>query len=368
MVAKWVKEELGHNILSFSKGTDRLFAPHILGGRYEIDGILSSSGGFGIIFTAKDSHLLGRKVLVKARRYDKEPGLFSYADDLSRKDKIEKIRKQIMFEFNCLLNFKQKAESRMPNVNDLVYDFSPFIYGPHKDVDGQTFTVNDRELAYNEPYIIMQMIDGENLGDLIENGIDELLKERGYGHYRFWESEVLQYALELCTILEGFHRRDRDKKNLYFLYQDLKPENIMLTHDMFLTLIDFGGMTLVMDDKQGRSCSNWQGFGSAGTGTWGFKPPEMNPEMRMLSKLDQRIDIYTLGATVYHLLTSDNPAKFTEEYGSIPYKNLDKYPLTETTKVLIKRATTANREERYQTMNEVTRQIYECFKQVKRFG
>lgn len=367
MSTKWHSEVVSNNVLQFTKGDERIFAPHLLNDRYVIKDILSAAGGFGIIYIAEDVRLFGRKVLVKARRYDKEPGLFSYAYDDKRKEKILEIRKQIQFEFNCLRKFKEKSEARMPNVNDIVYDFSPAIHGPHRDITGELFTETDRELVYGEPYIIMQMIDGENLGDLIENGVEELLEQRGYESYKFWEYEVLQYTLELCTILETFHEPDSQKNNLYFLYQDLKPENIMLTHDMFLTLIDFGGMTAVRANSKGEMVSNWKNLGSAGTGTWGYKPPEMDPKRRMLSQLDQRTDVYTLGATVYHLLTGDNPAKFADEYQQIPYENLDRFQMTNATKVLIRKATAPDRDKRYQTMNEIVRQIYsECFKDIKK--
>lgn len=367
MSSKWVSEVLASNVIQFTKGEERILAPRLLNNRYVINGILSAAGGFGIIFVAQDIRLLGREVLVKARRYDKEPGLFSYAYDEKRKERILEIRKQIQFEFNCLRNFKDKSEARMPNVNDIVYDFSPAIHGPHKDILGETFTETDPDLVYKEPYIIMQMIDGENLGDLIEAGIPELLKQREYELYKFWEYEVLQYTLELCTILETFHRQDKSKKDLYFLYQDLKPENIMLTHNQFVTLIDFGGMTAVLRDPSGNMNSNIKGLGSAGTGTWGYKPPEMNPKLRMLSQLDQRVDVYTIGATVYHLLTGDNPAKFREEYQPIPLENLDKFDITTATKTLIQKATAQNRDERYNSMNEIIRHIYSaCFAEIKK--
>ena len=59
--------------------------------RYELYDILSVAGGFGIIYKARDLRLKGHEVLVKSRRYDGEPGLFSFQGDTSREDKIEKM-------------------------------------------------------------------------------------------------------------------------------------------------------------------------------------------------------------------------------------------------------------------------------------
>lgn len=94
MSKKWFKQELGNNVIQFTRGDDALYAPEIIGKRYVIEDVLSASGGFGIIYVAQDTRLLGRKVLIKARRYDKEEGLFSYKNKMSRKEKIETIRKR----------------------------------------------------------------------------------------------------------------------------------------------------------------------------------------------------------------------------------------------------------------------------------
>lgn len=365
-MSKWERSLLGNsNVQQFSRGSECFYAPVTIGNRYEIDGILSVSGGFGIIFTAEDRRLLGRRVLVKARRYDGEAGLFSYANDTTRREQIEKKRKEIQFEYNCLLNFRTQGESRMPNVNDIVLDYSPFIYGPHKDVNGNTYCYEEPEIYNTEPYIIMQMIEGVNLGEYLSQGIDNLLKDRGYNSYKEWEKDVLQYALELCTIFSEFHRKDTSQKNKFFIYQDLKPDNIMITDNVFITLIDFGGMTLVTEEN-GVTFSNWKGYGSPGLGTPGYKAPEMG-DQSLVSKLDQRVDVYTLGATLYHLLTGDDLSKGVhKEYGPIPIENLKKFGCIKETYELVYKATRADREERYSNMKEVRSQIYEALKSIKR--
>lgn len=366
MNKKWTCNDLGNNILEFTNDNKKLYINRKLDNRYIIEDILSTSGGFGIIFTARDERLLNRKVLIKAHRYDNEPGLFSYERDISRNERIDKIRAQIEFEYNCLLAFRKKGESRMPNVNNVIYDKSLFLYGPHISKDGKKYCIEDEEISFEEPYIIMQMIDGMNMGEYISKGIDNILLEREYDKYIYWERDVLSYGLELCTILNEFHkvsRTDKDKK--YFIYQDLKPDNIILTHDRYITLIDFGAMTLVMDDN-GKSFSNWEGAGSPGLGTWGYKAPEMNPEMGMLSRLDARVDIYALGVTLFHLLTGEDPSKFPNEYGEVPLEKLEDIRCTRSTYELIRECTKKDRNERYKCMDEVKKKIYECLKNMKR--
>ena len=128
---------------------ETLKAPITIGeGRYEIKDIKSADGGFGIVYKAIDKRLNNRNVLIKARRYDNIPGLFSYAYDKSRDDEIKDMREEISFEIKCLKAFKNSGESRMPNINDVVYDYCPEIHGPHIDVDGVRFYCEDEEI-YN---------------------------------------------------------------------------------------------------------------------------------------------------------------------------------------------------------------------------
>lgn len=365
MSRKWIKADIGGNILEFSNNDGKkLYINKILKNRYTIEDILSASGGFGIIFTAIDNRLLNRKVLIKARRYDSEQGLFLYKSDPTREVRIARIRDQIEFECNCLLAFRKKGESRMPNVNNIIYDKSLFLYGPHTDKNGNKFCIDDPKISNEEPYIIMQIIEGVNMGEYISKGIKNILKEREYDEYFYWERDVLSYGLELCTILNEFHRQSPDSS--YFIYQDLKPDNIMLTHDRYITLIDFGAMTYVKNDESGQPFSNWEGVGSPGLGTWGYKPPEMNPENHMLSRLDNRADVYALGVTLFQLLTGEDPIRFNEEYGAVPLEKLKEVGCSQTTYELIENSVKSNRDERYNGMDQMKKKIFDSLKNMKR--
>lgn len=349
------------------KYTDTIYSPIYIGeGRYEIKSILSVSGGFGIIYNAIDKRLNNRKVLIKARRYDNESGLFLFKDDYDRHEKIKKIRRGTQFEYDALVAFKTGREARMPNVNDIVEGFCPSIYGPHRDLDGEVFFCEDDELCYKEPYIVMQIIEGETLGQYVEDGIENVIKRRNFDSLVQWERCVLEYAKELTSIFSEFHRKqNRNGRDFYYIYQDLKPDNIMITSDKVITLLDFGGITIVVEDKEGNSNSNIVNGGSPGLGTFGYSAPEMtNPSM--LSKLDRRVDVYTLGATIYHLLTGEKLNEvLTPGKERIPVENLEgKY--TNATIELVKKCTELDRNKRYQNMDEVRNQIVKvCFGELK---
>ena len=372
----WEKKIIDNNKQIFSAKTGKnqeFLAPIYVGddNRYEIYDILSVSGGFGIIYRARDTRLGNHEVLIKSRRYDGEPGLFVFKGDKSREAKIEKIREKTLFEAESLKMFKQNRESRMPILNDIVFGFSPSIYGPHIDSAGKEYIIEE-DYVYNEPYIVMQVINGTNLWDVVKGGIQELCHDRGYKSYFEWERCVLEYAKELTTIFLEFHRpRKAEQDDYYYIYQDLKPENIILSHDRFLTLLDFGGITKiklkVRKNIDGRSERiNETGNGSPGLGTFGFQAPEAhNPAM--LKNLDQRCDIYTLGATLFQLLTGFDMADILETQDSeIPLEKALKDVCSEATYMVLNKCLQRDREKRYNTMAEVRSDIVnKCFKDVK---
>lgn len=372
----WEREIKEDNKQLFSRNTGRyqdFLAPVYVGDddRYELYDILSVAGGFGIIYRARDTRLGGHEVLIKSRRYDGEPGLFAFKGDKSREDKIHKIREKTLFEAECLKMFKQNRESRMPILNDIVFGFSPSIYGPHLDSSGKQYTI-DEDYVYDEPYIVMQVINGTNLWDMVKGGTQALCQERGYKCYFEWERAVLEYAKELTTIFSEFHRpRNGENGDYYYIYQDLKPENIILSHDRFLTLLDFGGITKIKlktrKNVHGQTERyNETGSGSPGLGTFGFQAPEAhNPAM--LKNLDQRCDIYTLGATMFQLLTGFDMADILEtEDSEIPLEKALRGVCSEETFAVLKKCLQRDREKRYNTMAEVRTDIVnKCFKDVK---
>ena len=372
----WERKIVENNMQVFSRNNGKyqaFLAPLYIGdnNRYELYDILSVAGGFGIIYRARDTRLGNHEVLVKCRRYDGEPGLFMFKGDKSRGEKIDRIRDKTLFEAECLKMFKQNRESRMPILNDIVFGFYPYIYGPHKDKSGDTYYITDGYVN-DEPYIVMQVINGRNLWDMVKGGIPALCQERNYKCYYEWERAVLEYAKELTTIFMGFHKPQNDETgDYYYIYQDLKPENIILSHDRFLTLLDFGGITKIklktIKNVNGQTERYSEtGAGSPGLGTFGFQAPEARNNA-MIKNLDQRCDIYTFGATLYQLLTGFDMVDVLEtEDSEIPLEKHLKNVCSDETFAVLKKCLERDREKRYKTMSEVRDDIVnKCFRDVK---
>lgn len=123
-------------------------------------------------------------------------------------------------------------------------------------------------------YIIEEYMDGISLKVLQES------------QKTFSQIQIIQIAIELCRIISYLH----EIKPYPVLYLDLKPEHVILDQDK-IRLIDFGAAVL----KKGESIS--------GTimGTIGFA----SPEQQMGKKLDEKTDIYSIGALLFWMATGE---------------------------------------------------------------
>lgn len=359
-MGKWIKNEIDSLTLEFTNGKQSIKAPKVIGNKYVIEKILSI-GGNGVIFVAKNKSLKDREVLVKAVYYSDIKMLTKNKYDVSREKSIIESRKNLELEYKRLISFRNGGESRMPSVIDVVYDYSPQLYGPHTDKEtGEIFYLE--EFKNNEVYVIMQKIDGINLGEYISKGLNTILEEKNYSSVLFWERDVLEYMKEVSNIIDNFHRREYvDKNYRYYIYQDLKPSNIMITYDKFITLIDFGGL-LMVGNIDGKTYSDFKNEGIPGCGTIGYAPREMEEDPK---KLDARVDIYTIGATIYSLLTTKSPLDGVEGTTKrIPVYKLKDMGYSQEVVTLVEKATSLDRENRQISVRKLINEITGCLRQL----
>lgn len=130
------------------------------------------------------------------------------------------------------------------------------------------------------PYIVMDFVDGQ--------GLDERLKRQGPLEPRL-AAELIQ---TLCAAVQHAHDRS-------ILHRDLKPANVLLGADGRPWITDFG---LAKDLSEERERLTRTGVF---LGTPGYMPPEQaNADMDQIGRCS---DIYSLGATLYALLTGVPP-------------------------------------------------------------
>lgn len=143
-------------------------------------------------------------------------------------------------------------------------------------------------------YLVMEFIEGESL--------EKKFKDRGTPYTM---NELLTWTFQILDILDYLHSQSPP-----VIFRDLKPSNIMITSGGKVKLIDFGIARLF---TPGRTRDTQI------MGTPGFSAPEQYG----ISQTDQRSDIYSLGATLYYLLSGENPETFNFCFPPVSQFNKD---------------------------------------------
>jgi tetratricopeptide (TPR) repeat protein len=187
----------------------------------------------------------------------------------------------------------------------------------------------DRFTEGGRRYFVMEYIPGMTLEQRLEQARAPLP-----------ERDVLTWMIGVCDVLAYLHSQRPP-----IIVRDLKPGNIMVTPSGDVRLIDFG---IARTYKAGKA-SNTENLG---TMTYA------SPEHLGQTQTDARSDIYSLGATIYHLLTNAEPAPLeTPAPGQ-----LRKYQpgLSEATERVVIRAMKLNAAERFQTAVEFREALRAC--------
>lgn len=129
-------------------------------------------------------------------------------------------------------------------------------------------------------YLVMDFIEGETLEGYLQ---------KASGGYLAVE-EALDIGMQLCSVLGYLHACQPP-----IIFRDLKPANVMRTAEGNYYLIDFG---IARHFKPGQA-RDTVAFGSPGYAA---------PEQYGKRQTTPRADIYSLGATLHHLLTGDDPS------------------------------------------------------------
>jgi serine/threonine protein kinase len=133
--------------------------------------------------------------------------------------------------------------------------------------------VDDRQ-----PYLVMEFVDGESVGNLLE-------REK-----KLEEAQAIRIICEAARGLQQAHAQG-------MIHRDVKPDNIMVTRDGRVKLADLG-LVKEMDGDLNLTRTG------RGLGTPHFMAPE---QFRNAKNADVRCDVYSLGATLYMMVTGSMP-------------------------------------------------------------
>lgn len=215
----------------------------VLGGRYVVERVLGQ-GGMGVVVAARHK-ALGRRDAIK----------FLLPELGTNHEMVRRFEREA----------KVVARLESPHVAK-VYD-SQFA-------------------ATNEPYIVMEYLEGQDLKSVLRNGPLPV-------------EQAVDYLLQVCHALAEAHENG-------VVHRDLKPANLFLTFPKHggarIKVLDFG---IAKELNAGPVSDQTAEDGSAGfLGTIPYMSPE---HLRGAGKVDVRTDIWALGVIAYELLTGKRP-------------------------------------------------------------
>jgi len=130
-------------------------------------------------------------------------------------------------------------------------------------------------------YISMEYLKGRSLHDIIQN--------RG----KLSEAEAVNYAVNIAEALAEIHKQN-------IIHRDVKPDNIIVTDNGRTVLIDFG-TAREYAANQTKAMTSWL--------TPGYAPLEQYSQK---GHFNPSTDMYSLGATLYHMVTGQMPEQATD--------------------------------------------------------
>lgn len=240
---------------------------------YRVESILGQ-GGFGITYLANDTNLK-HKVAIKE-----------------------------FFPFNIA---RRASDHTILNSSPDIYKWglSHFISEAqtlakcgHRNI----VSVNSVFEANGTAYIVMEYIRGQSLKSAINN------------HWQPDEPELKRFVFALMDGLSHIHDRG-------FIHRDIKPDNIILRENMNPVLVDFGSARQSNNEMTSLVSS-------------GYTPFEQYDISRKSNKQGPWTDIYSLGATMYTVITGKCPVDSVTRLGSLQQGTSD--PLPRISKLAVK--------------------------------
>jgi serine/threonine protein kinase len=238
----------------------------VLRGRYKIRERIGQ-GGMGSIYLADDTRLKGRECALKEVEYDR-----------ALPEKIrDEAREQFLREATVLARLDHP---NLPKVSDF------FSHGARD-------------------YLVMDYVPGSDLRTL-------MMQARRNKKF-LPEKEVLAWAEQISNALTFLHMQDPP-----IVHRDLKPSNLKLMPQGLIKLVDFGLVKILAPEEITITIIQ-------GQGTALYTPLEQYGGSD--SHTDIRSDIYSFGATLYHLLTNEAPAdarkRFLQPDSLIPLRQIN---------------------------------------------
>ena len=180
-------------------------------------------------------------------------------------------------------------------------------------------------------YLVMKYISGGDLASRMRAAVAGKIDEK----------TVTDWGMQVADVLDYLHSRPKP-----IIYRDLKPANLMIDGNTGrVMLIDFGIARWVSQQEKGVTA----------VGTMGYAPPEL-----FSGRVQPASDVYSLGATMFHLLTGadpqDNPLLIFDFSKNPRPRQINPAMSTEMEQILM-RSVEYKPEDRYRTAGELRNEL-----------
>ena len=167
-------------------------------------------------------------------------------------------------------------------------------------------------------FTVMEFIPGYSFSNLLDMKTE------------FSQKEILKWSLQLCEAIEILHNQQPP-----VLHCDIKPANIMLRENGNICLIDFN-ISMSLSEKK------YIGYSD------GYSSPELIESITTsnIRIVDERTDIYSLGATLYHIITGE---KLKNDFNMELVRKCSSVEFA----IILQKACENNPKDRYQSIKEM---------------
>ncbi len=198
----------------------------------------------------------------------------------------------------------------------------------------------DADRANNTTFLVMQFVDGDDLSAIVKK-TGPLAVDR-----------AIDCVLQAARGLEFAHRRG-------VIHRDIKPANLLLGKDGVLKILDMG-LARIEDPTGGSHDATLTGTGTV-MGTIDY----MSPEQALDTKTaDARSDIYSLGCTLFYLLTGAAPYPADTVMKRLLAHRESQIPslpgVPPTVETIFRRMVAKKAAERYASLTEVIADLQSC--------
>ncbi|MEZ4363509.1 MAG: serine/threonine-protein kinase [Kofleriaceae bacterium] len=200
----------------------------------------------------------------------------------------------------------------------------------------QTFELGEHEGRY---YMVMEFLAGLSLAMVVRRAAERLPGGR------LPVPLVLNACAQACAGLQYAHERNNGGRVLNIVHRDMSPQNLVVTFEGVVKVVDFGIAKAEMRETRTRS------------GTIKGKFAYMSPEQCVANNVDRRTDVFALGVILHELLTGRRLFKRPSPYDTyqaviecnvVPPSQLN-HELDPSLDPIVLRALAKDKDQRYET-------------------